>query len=177
MTVRVVAEPLQEPITLAEAKAHLRVDDTSEDALIQTLITAAREAAEDYCARSFALKTYEQVLDAFPLEIPLPFPPVTAVDSVSYVNPAGDTLTLHSSTYALDSESEPGWLLPASTWPEVMEGANVVRIRYMAGATPKRAKQAMLLIIGYLFENRGDTGKNAIPAAATFLLDQLKVYG
>jgi uncharacterized phage protein (predicted DNA packaging) len=43
---------MTEPVTLDEAKLHLRVDDTSDDTLITTLITAAREHVEKFIKRT-----------------------------------------------------------------------------------------------------------------------------
>lgn len=65
---QIVVPPVVEPVTLAEAKNYLRVDQdiTDDDALISELIVAAREYAETYCGRSFANKTYRQSLDSFP---------------------------------------------------------------------------------------------------------------
>lgn len=59
-------QPTSEPITLTMAKNFLRVTITDDDALINIMITAAREACESFCNRSFAVKGYKMVLDSFP---------------------------------------------------------------------------------------------------------------
>ena len=59
-------EPAVEPVSLAQAKNFLRVSITDDDDLIGFLITAAREACESFCNRSFAIKSYLQSLDSFP---------------------------------------------------------------------------------------------------------------
>ncbi len=58
--------PTVEPVTLAQAKNHLRVDITDDDDYIAELVSGAREACEVFCGRSFAIKSYMQTLDAFP---------------------------------------------------------------------------------------------------------------
>lgn len=58
--------PAGEPITLAEAKLHLRVDFSEDDTLIQALITSARQTAEDITRRAFITQTWKLVLDQFP---------------------------------------------------------------------------------------------------------------
>jgi hypothetical protein len=58
-------QPVVEPVTLAEAKAHLRLDSDAEDALIQTLIGTARAWAEDYADRTFALTRWAMRADSF----------------------------------------------------------------------------------------------------------------
>lgn len=66
MALRQIAAPATEPITLEEAKLHLRVDTTDDDALITGLISAARVAAENICRRAFVTQQWELVIDSFP---------------------------------------------------------------------------------------------------------------
>lgn len=69
MAIKLVTAPGVEPVTLAEAKVHLRVDMTmtDDDLLIGNLITAARVHAENVCRRAFVTQQYALYLDAFPL--------------------------------------------------------------------------------------------------------------
>ena len=66
MALRQIAEPAVEPITLTEAKNHLRVSEPDDDALIAGLISAARMAAENICRRAFVTQQWELVIDSFP---------------------------------------------------------------------------------------------------------------
>lgn len=54
-----------EPVTVAEAKLHLRIDNADDDDLISVLITSARKWAEDYCDRTFVESKYTMELDSF----------------------------------------------------------------------------------------------------------------
>jgi uncharacterized phiE125 gp8 family phage protein len=91
--------PAVEPVTLAEAKQHLRVDTDTDDGYISSLITAAREWCEAYCDETFIHAQYRMTLDSFPIEIELPRPPmatsgtVTAV-SITYTIEDNSTATL-----------------------------------------------------------------------------------
>jgi uncharacterized phiE125 gp8 family phage protein len=177
---RVVSNPTAEPITLAEAKANLRYDASDEDAGITALIVAAREAAENYCERSFAVKDYEVTLDSFPSAIRLSFPPILTVASVKYVDTSGVLVTMDPTAYAVDVDSEPGWVLPAygTQWPQTLEVANAVRVRYTAGQCPDGVKQAIRMMVAHWFENRGDADKGGgFPVGALALLNQARVYG
>lgn len=70
-----VTPPTVEPVTLAEAKAHLRIDADAEDDLIQGLIATARAWCEDYCDRTFVLTQWTMNLDSFygPVGSPVQF--------------------------------------------------------------------------------------------------------
>lgn len=181
MSTRVIDGPDTEPITLVQAKAHLRVTASDEDTLITSLITVVREMAEDYCQRSFALKTYRVTLDEFPDEIKLEFPPIVSVESVAYTDADGNPQTLAEDQYSVDIVSQPGWILPAYdvTWPDTQEVANAVTADFIAGAADATANQAMLLMLAHLYENRGDTSSgepDIQPMAAKALLNTRKVY-
>lgn len=60
------SSPIEEPVTLYEARSHLRVDDHEDDALIKSLIIGARMEAETICRRALITQSWKLVLDAFP---------------------------------------------------------------------------------------------------------------
>lgn len=66
MGIRLTQAPAEEPVTVDEAKLHLRVTDSSEDTLITMLISAARIHAENVCRRVFVTQKWDLFLDAFP---------------------------------------------------------------------------------------------------------------
>lgn len=164
MTTRLITAPTSEPVSLAEAKLHLRVDHNAEDTLIQALVTAAREQCEHILGRSIMPQTWELVLDTFPADgdIELSNPPIISIASVKYIDAnTGTEVTLASNQYALDKDSEPGWLMPESgiTWPATYAAANAVRVRYQAGyadaaSVPVSIKNWILLAIGVWYQNR-----------------------
>ncbi len=55
--VEVTSAPAVEPLTVAEAKAHLRVDHTSDDSYIESLIKAARVTCENFQNRAYITQT------------------------------------------------------------------------------------------------------------------------
>lgn len=164
MSLRRTTEPAAEPVTLAEAKLHCRVETafTDDDTLITALITAAREQAEHRMGRTVIASGWTLVLDAFAAAIRLPMPRVTAVASVKYVDVDGVQQTLAGTDYSLDSASEcASWLLPAYglDWPTPRDQANAVEIVYTAGwanagAVPQGIKQWILLAVGAGYAQR-----------------------
>lgn len=144
-----LTQPVLEPITLADARAHLRITDTDEDVLIEAFISAAREYAENYCGRSFAEASYAMRMNAFPSgAIRLP-PDVSVVSEITYTDAAGDTVTLSSGSYSLDSEL---CEITSVAWPSGSD----IRVEFIAGpaSVPPTVVAALKLTIGDLFENR-----------------------
>lgn len=161
-----VTAPAAEPLTLAEAKLHLRVDsdDTSQDTLITSLIVAAREAVEEHTRRALVTQTWDYVADAFPdgdEPILVGKPPLQSVTTLQYVDADGVLQTWAASNYVVDTATIDGAIRLAYdvSWPSAREQYNAVQVRVVAGyglaaAVPASIKAAMLLLIGHLFEHR-----------------------
>ena len=161
--------PAVEPLTVAEAKLHLRVDTTEDDTYIGTLITAAREWVENYLDRT--LITTQLILRAaeFPTEeLELARPPMVASGTatavvITYTLADTTTATLSTALYRVDRTSTPGNVAPIinGTWPsDVIEDANAVAVTYWAGYGPTSAsvpatiRHACLMLIGHWYESR-----------------------
>lgn len=189
MTHKVVTAPTTEPITRAEAKLHLRLDDVGgvhpDDALIDGLITAAREYAQHYASTSIGSQTLEMALDEFPEEdyIDLDMPPVTSVTSIKYTDTAGVEQTMSTSYYALSTygDSRRVSLTYGNSWPTTREEPNAVRIRYAAGAAtlPKAVKSGMLLHVDLHYPGNSytPTERENMQKAIDALLGTKKVWG
>jgi uncharacterized phiE125 gp8 family phage protein len=190
MQLKVITAVATEPVTLAEARLHLRLttdDGTTEDTLISAWITAARELAEHYTGRALAAQTLEAAMDAFPAAeddvIELPMPPVATITSVKYTDTAGVEQTIDSGDYALSLYGDARRLAPTygNYWPSTQDIPDAVRIRYVTGYTtaPKAVKAAIQLMVGWFNENRGDamTPDDIQPQAAKNLLNSVKLWG
>jgi uncharacterized phiE125 gp8 family phage protein len=166
-----VTPPASEPVTLAEAKAHLRVDIPDDDAAITALITAARQRAETITNRSLITQTWRAWLDGFPSSLDrrgqpsfrLGRGPVASVSSVKYIDTAGALQTLSPSAYVLDNKAQLGQhtVRPAygSSWPATRDELDSVQVEYVAGfgaanAVPEPIKTAMLQYVAHWYANR-----------------------
>jgi uncharacterized phiE125 gp8 family phage protein len=163
MGLKLLAAPTSEPFTLADAKVHLREDDSSQDTLITALIGAARDYVETFTRRRLITQTWRYSIDEFPCGgvIRLPYPPLIKVNSVKYDDLAGAEQTLSSSLYVVDTSSLPGKIdrAYAAIWPATRCQANAVRIEFDCGfggpqAVPDLIKAAMKLLIGHWYEQR-----------------------
>ena len=180
--------PAVEPLTVAEAKLHLRVDISDDDVFIGTLITAAREWVEAYLDRT--LITTQLILRAaeFPTEeLELPRPPMVASGTatavvITYTLADTTTATLSTALYRVDRTSTPGNVAPIinGTWPsDVIEDANAVAVTYWAGYGPTSAsvpatiRHAMLMLIGHWYDRRSAVLTGTISKPIEFAVESL----
>jgi len=134
-----------------------------EDTLLSRLITAAREYCESFQNRAFITQTWYLWLDAWPVEIKVPLPPLLSVTSIKYYDTTNAEATMTASDYYADTNSTPGRVVLAwgKTWPgTTLRPANGICVEFVCGygatsaSVPAAVRQAMLLLIGHLYENR-----------------------
>jgi uncharacterized phiE125 gp8 family phage protein len=163
---KLVSPPAIEPVTLAEAKAHLRLDTDADDAYVSALIGAARERVELFLRRALITQMFDYTLDGFPAKrfMDLPRPPLQSVESVKYIDTAGSLQTLAAESYVVDCASnEIGRVALAWNrfWPLTICSINTVVIRFIAGYgdaadVPQAIRHGILIEISNLYENRED---------------------
>lgn len=170
--------PEAEPITLAEAKAHLRVDFSDDDTLIQTLIGTAREYVEKLANRALVERTSTAKIMSFADVIRLPFRPITALVSIKYYNidsPSVLTTLFDSASPGTPSDvfmldTDYGALVrnDGQVYPAHAIRTDAVQIQFTHGLAPDTTqspisysanvpaplRHAMLLFLGDLYENR-----------------------
>jgi uncharacterized phiE125 gp8 family phage protein len=177
-----VTAPATEPILLIEMKNYLRVDIDDDDDLITTLISTARERAEDLTGRCLISQQWQFAMDKFPAygcfeylhhrrhrdsmfsldekAIILPRGPVLSVDSITYKDQFGTLQTLDPSLYTVDLLSEPARITPKylSTWPLAQFDTNSINILFTAGYAnvPNSFIMAIKLIVGAWYESRAE---------------------
>lgn len=171
MSLRLVAAPAADLITVADCKPSLRIDaaDDTRDAEIEAyrLTAIARlDAGKSVLNRALLTQTWDWVIDALPdgdRALRLPLPPCQSVTSVTYVDTAGDSQTLTSyRTFGL-GDPYGARLKPAYgvTWPATRDEPDAVTIRFVAGygdlapAVPRPIRQAAIGHVVALFDNQG----------------------
>jgi uncharacterized phiE125 gp8 family phage protein len=171
-----------EPVSLDEAKAQLRiVDDTSEDAKISSYIRSARAYVESESGFVFVRRQFTDPFHAWPRYIQIGRKPVISIDAVSYQDTDGTTQALTSYRTSQDLQR----LSPSSIWPTLGRGGSV-SVTYTAGfiegydgEEAELARQAILLLVGHWFANRETVSIESatpleVPFAARALIDRFR---
>lgn len=202
MGLSLVTAPAVLPITVEEAKLHLRVAHNDDDIFIYSLISAATDYAQEVTKRQIITATYDLKLDGFPAgseycmdpegwgyigtEIVVPKPPLASVTSITYVDTAGATQTCGTGIYTVDTSEEPGRIRLAynQTWPSTREQRGCVTVRYVCGyggpgSVPDALKAAIKLYVSHLYEYREPaiTGTIITPVPMAFgsLISSMRV--
>lgn len=191
MSLYIVTPPNMEPVSLAEARAHCKLDVTDDDALLAGYIMASREMLEHEIQRALIARTYEYTLDEFPSgddAIELPMGPIPAsgamsVTSVKYTDSADVEQTVSGSAYTVDAYSNVPRVQPVAGWPTPKQAINAVRVRYVSGhpdasLIPANLKTWILLQVEHFNANRASTAAGTIQALPFVgrLLDAYRSY-
>jgi len=185
MPMQLITPPAAEPVSLAEAKLHLRVDFDEDDALIQVLISAARQAAEMLTQRQLVTARWRMVLDSFPgcgvMGVPagqtftlpghailLTKSPVASVLEICYLDMAGFSQVMPSAHYTVDKACEPARITPVfgQIWPVALPQIGAVSVTFDAGYgsaadVPEGLKSWIKLRLGSLYAHREEVASMA----------------
>lgn len=170
--IKVITPPTEEPITLAEAKANLRVVFDDEDADITRMIRAARQMAEERLNRALMPQVLAFGADGFCGALRVPRPPMRQIDSITYIDSDGTPQALVD--YLVDGFADPPLIsaAPGSSWPSTRAQSGAVVVQYEAGyedaaSVPEPIRQWMFLAIGAFYEHR-----TAIATEQTYALPE-----
>jgi uncharacterized phiE125 gp8 family phage protein len=172
-SIKTLTAPGMEPVTVSNAKAQMRLTIPADDSLVALLITACREHAENLTRRAFVDQVIQVTYDGFPKlgkRIELPRPPLTAVNSITYLDLNGVQQTLDPSQYIVHNDSDlmPAYITPpanTSTWPDTLNevgGFGCVQINCEVGwpivngapSTPLPIQQWIMVRVATLYEQR-----------------------
>jgi uncharacterized phiE125 gp8 family phage protein len=165
-SLRRITQPAVEPVSLAFAKTHARVDTEADDLYIQSLISVAREYVEDILDITICTTVWEVKYDLFPIwAIILPrLPMQDKTITVTYRSGDGTYSTLSSANAAfqVDASVMPGRIYPqwATAWPATRGDENSVTVRYTAGygddgrTAPAVTKHLICLLVGHWYDTR-----------------------
>lgn len=173
--------PATTAISLAEAKAFLRVDSDydDDDSYITSLIGVATNVVEQFTRRRLITQTYNIYYDEFPPFMDLQVGNVASVTHVKYYDTDNTLQTLDTSEYDVDIRVKPGRIYQAEdgNFPNTYERANSVEVEFVVGSAASDVedaiKQAMYIVIGRYYENRQDVVTGTIASELPLMVDHL----
>jgi len=164
MTAILKTGPAAEPVSLDEAKLHLRVDHDDEDTLIQSLLTAARLHLETLTNRAFISQSWTILRDRWPEShvLELPIGPVITVEEIRVCEDDDVIMTIEPTRYLADTGSVPSRIAMRGfdRWPQPGRVLNGIEIDVVAGYgpaasdVPQPLRQAILILAAHWYEHR-----------------------
>ena len=188
---RLKTAPTATPVSVAEAKTHLRIDSsfTADDTYIETLISVATFAAENYMNLWIMQQSWYLDIDSFPdyFNLLRGQNDDLTINSITYADTDNANQTLAASNYFGDGSMKPAriYFAPDATIPSTYDKPNAVVVDFTVGnrnASDVSApiRQAILLMVGTYYETRqtvSDRTYKEIPQSAEFLLMPYRVQG
>lgn len=191
MNIARTVAPTVTPVSLQEAKDHLRVSHTDEDTLITALIEAATSHfdGEGELGRALVTQTWAQWFSQAPGWVRLRMGPFQSLVSVEYYDTSNSLQTATLSEFETWKDGDFVTLKPrdGSAWPEAHSRPDAIKVTYEAGYgdasdVPQSIKHAVLLLVGHFYENREATTElrvDVLPMAVEALIGNHRVgwYG
>lgn len=192
MALKRTVAPTEVPVTLAEIKAHLRVTSATEDADILFYLNAAidqLDGPDGTLNRCLCTQTLQYTMHCFPGVVydhagfpvyssltaqpafDLPLSPMQSVSSITYIDTAGDTQTLSSSTYRVLNANNPAKrgrieLDYDSAWPATRYIEQAVTVTYVAGyGTRNDVPWRIRALIRFVTKGMYDDRAPVVPAS------------
>lgn len=160
--------PAVEPVLVAEAKAHLRLDTADEDEVVGALLVAARIAAEAEIRQVMIAQSWRVAFPAWPADrvAALPIVPLQSVQAVRAIDGAGGSRLLAAAEYEVDREAATVTLAPTADTASAAE----FEIDFTAGYgtsgvdVPQPLRLAIRMLVTHWFENRSPVALGDVAA-------------
>jgi uncharacterized phiE125 gp8 family phage protein len=179
MPLMLMSGPAAEPVSVEEARAHLRIDTTNEETLLAAFIVAARIALEAQTRRVFVTQSWRLILDGWPgTSVTLPLAPVSAVTAIT-MNDEEAPRSVAASHYETVLAGNTPRIAALTPWPHPSRRIGGIHIDFTAGygapdAVPQPLKQAILMLTAHWYENREPVGlgeaNNDLPLSVAQLI-------
>jgi uncharacterized phiE125 gp8 family phage protein len=176
---KLITGPLDEPISLSEAKRHLRIDYSADDAVIQLLITGCRQSLERWLRRGLLTQTWDLSLDWGPAWVEAPYAPLQSVTGIWVRGLDSSEVAVAGTTYYVNLAASMVALNPGTVWPAHLSPMGF-RMRYVVGYgdtsddVPAAIRLELLTMIALAFEDRTSLG---VPDTSKRSLQPYRVVG
>lgn len=180
MTYALISPPVAEPVTLAEFKAHLRIDADHEDSLLQALLLAAREHLERVAGLALISQGWRLYLDRWPQSglVEIARGPVLSIEAVRTYDAFGEESEISLAGHVLDGAGRPArfWLRAPPASGQAINGVEVDFVAGFgeaAGEVPDTLKRAIKIHAAHMYEFRGAVPVDMQPAGIPQGYDRL----
>lgn len=186
-----VTAPTADPVSVAEAKTHLRVTVSDDDTYIGDLIARAASVIDGPKGIGVCMvsQQWKLTVDRFPPCFNITLGPLISVDAIAYVDGDGAAQTVSASDYRVMNAGDLVTIEPAYgvSWPNIRNVSGAVTVTFTAGyldnlsspnvgAVPATLKGAVLMLVAHWYENREiDSEDSEMPYGVSRLLDQYRV--
>jgi uncharacterized phiE125 gp8 family phage protein len=178
MSAILIDPPAIEPVTLAEARAHLRLTSTDDDDYVAAMITAARIQVESATRRVLVDQTWRVYRDDWPGNgrVDLPIAPIQSVAGITVYDTEGEPTALPPTAWILDAASQPARLVLTGSAPLPSSAINGIEIDVVAGygasglSVPQPLRLAVMTLVARWYEDREGLSYGIVPSrvAAAF---------
>ncbi|MDK9697792.1 MAG: head-tail connector protein [Siculibacillus sp.] len=178
MSAILIDPPAIEPVTLAEAKAHLRLTGSDDDDYVAAMITAARIQVESATRRVLIDQTWRIYRDDWPSDghVAIPIAPVKSIAAVTVYDADGEPTELAPTDRLLDVASQPARLVFTGAAPHPGRAVNGIEIDVVAGygpsglEVPQPLRLAVMTLVARWYEDREGLAYGIVPSrvAAAF---------
>ena len=180
--VRVTA-PSASPISLAEAKAQMRVEGNDDDTIIQRLIDAAVAFVDVQGALGFAMitQTWGQWVGPNPGTVMLSLGPVQSVSAIKYYDINGTLQTATLADFNVFGTPNRITISPKTgyAWPVTQTRDDAIKIEYVIGygatsaSVPQTVRHALMMLVAHWYENRENELIGTISKTLPFGFDDI----
>lgn len=158
MGLTLVTAPVSQPVSLDEVKAHIGIETSDWDTMLNSWIKAATSLLERAGGLGMVTQTWRLTQASFAMPITFLRGPVTGISSIKYYDAAGTLQTLASSAYVADLVTRPAQIVAAdgAAWPVTQARPDAVQIDFVTGFSdvPAELKLAICVVIANWFQNR-----------------------
>lgn len=184
MPLILTSPPATEPVSLAEAKAHLRVNHADDDTYISTLIIAARRQVEARTGLRLITQGWSLFRDCWPMQadLSLGLAHVSAINDIFVYSEDGMPAIYDPAHYYLDAVAKPSRVVLRQDRLPPMPGRRVngIEVRFTVGfgaavAVPQELKQAILMLLAHWFDHRGDAEGARLPLNVADIIRQHRI--
>jgi uncharacterized phiE125 gp8 family phage protein len=171
--------PALEPISLAEAKAFLRIEHDDDDDVLTALISGARIYVETQTRRALITQSWRLTRDAWPEtgRIAVRPGPLQSLEAVRVYDGGAEPIELDAAGFSPDVAGSElvfaPWAMPAPGRAAGIELDVTVGYGDAAIDVPEPLRQAIRLLLGHWYENRGVVAPgttSALPLTVSALL-------